>query len=119
MIPDKFRQGQYLEGLGEEQQVSLQLPILKQLLIRAARTFPQSPFRIFRPIEPPMLHASELHLPTLMTSTEEDELSLSNDEWLYPPTPPCLPPLELPICTFMDMSMHTAHVRPLRAKLHP
>jgi hypothetical protein len=32
-VPDEFRRGQYLEGLGEEQWVSLRLPVLEQLLV--------------------------------------------------------------------------------------
>jgi len=46
-IPDKFWEGEYLEGIGKGTQVSLRLPVIKNLLARASRTWPGTIFSIF------------------------------------------------------------------------
>ena len=49
VIPDEFRLGEYLEGIGSEGQVSLRLPALEALFVRASRTWPTSIFKTFAP----------------------------------------------------------------------
>jgi len=49
VIPQEFRQGEYLEGIGDDGTVSLRLPVLESLFLRASRTWPTSVFNIFAP----------------------------------------------------------------------
>jgi len=106
-IPDELREGQFLEGLGEEGIISLHLPILESLFRRASRTWPGTVFGIFAPASPPANHdncsnlrpltsATSAHLPMPPTTSEDETISLSEDEWMYPPSSTPFPTLELP-----------------------
>jgi hypothetical protein len=53
LIPEEFRGGEYLEGIGEGPRVSLRLPVVEDLLARASRTWPGTIFSIFNSAEPP------------------------------------------------------------------
>jgi hypothetical protein len=96
-IPDEFHDREFLEGLGEEGQVSLCLPLLKSLFARASRTWPNSIFKIFTPTRVPPIYDDRgyLQLPTLTSSTDNEQSS-SDQDWVYPPSPMPLPSLEIP-----------------------
>jgi hypothetical protein len=105
-IPEELCQGEFLEGLGMEGRVSLRLPMLESLFVRASRTWPDSLFKMFaRKCPRPSVYDNRgyLQLPTPETSSEDDMPSLehssaasSDIDWTYPPTPPPLPSLEAP-----------------------
>jgi len=121
-IPDKFREGEYLEGIGQEIRVCLRLPLVEKLLAHTSRTWPGTIFSIFSDSEYPearpgiaMLPEASHYLyhlcPSFITSsnvkhyhhisvtptTETDELISTDEDWIYPPTPPRLPSLKLPV----------------------
>lgn len=106
---------QYLEGLGQEHQVSLQFPVLESLFSCAARTCPKSIFNMFatKQISLDNDNHDNLQLPTPESSTDGSIPSLEDDcdssslnlnvsspntsdyDWAYPLTPPPLPNLEV------------------------
>jgi hypothetical protein len=47
-IPEELEDGAYLEALGPEARVSLHFPLVKSLFARAARSWPDTSFGIFR-----------------------------------------------------------------------
>ena len=108
-IPEELCQGEFLEGLGMEGRVSLRLPMLESLFVRASRTWPDSLFKIFaRKYSKPSFYDNRgyLQLPTPENSSEDDTPSLGHDstassdiDWTYPPSPSPLPSLELPHIT--------------------
>ena len=111
-IPEDFLEGQYLEGFGDEQQVSLRLPILEKLFARAGKDFPDSILGIFVP--DPFSVSSLLREPTPSSTTDDnDELSSTDDEWMYPESPPHLTPLGLPLHGFDDLQVHSEDEPPL------
>ena len=104
LIPDEFRGGEYLEGVGEGTRVSLRLPVLKDLLARASRTWPGTIFGIFSNTEPhepipssPVQPRAQHQFISITPTTEDDKLLSTDEDWIYPPTPPRLPSLELPV----------------------
>jgi len=113
-IPEELFQGEFLEGLGMEGQVSLRLPILESLFVRASRTWPDSLFKMFARKDPRPSFYDEhgyLQLPTPKSSSEDDIPSLEHDstvssdiDWTYPPTPPPLPSLKVPEPTVQPLS---------------
>ena len=113
-IPEELCQGEFLEGLGMEGRVSLRLPILESLFVRASRTWPDSLFKMFARKDPrPSFYDehSYLQLPTPESSSKDNIPSLEHDstvssdiDWTYPPTPPPLPSLEVPEPTVQPLS---------------
>ena len=113
-IPEKLCQGEFLEGLGMEGQVSLCLPILESLFVHASRTWPNFLFKMFARKDPRLFFYDEhnyLQLPNPETSSEDDMLLLEHDstassdiDWTYPLTPPPLPSLEVPQPTIQPLS---------------
>lgn len=105
VIPDEFRGGEYLEGIGEGTRVSLRLPIIEDLLARASRTWPGTIFSIFNnaelsaptPSTPIQRKNVNYHFISVTPTTEDDELSSTDEDWIYPPTPPRFPSLELSV----------------------
>jgi len=121
-IPDEFREGEYLEGIGQEIRVCLHLPLVEKLLARASRTWLGTIFSIFSDSEypeacpgiatlPEASHYLYHPCPSFVTSsnikhyrhisvtptTETDELTSTDEDWIYPPMLPRLPSLELPV----------------------
>jgi len=105
-IPDQFLEGHYLEGLGDEQHVSLRLPILDKLFVRAGKDFPESVLGIFMPN--PFSVSSLLREPTPGSTTDNDELSSTDAEWMYLESPPPLAPLGLPLRGFDELQFDSA-----------
>ena len=111
VIPDEFWLGEYLEGIGSDGQVSLRLPALESLFVRASRTWPTSVFKTFSPnitAPTPALSCHDvrgnLEAPTPSSTVDDvDELSSTDEEWMYPPTPPRLPTIELPLRQLEDL----------------
>ena len=105
LIPDEFRAGEYLEGIGESTRVSLRLPVVEDLLARASRTWPGTIFSIFNSAEPPEpaplspipRRSNQYQFISITPTTQDDELSSTDNDWIYPPTPPRLPSLEIPV----------------------
>jgi len=108
-IPDELQEEGYMEGLGEECQVSIRLPCLERLFTRAARSFPDSVFVLFAPN--PFSASSLMREPTPFSSTEEDELSSTTTEWVHPPSPPCPDALDLPLQNFDTLQMEPTDAR--------
>lgn len=105
LIPDDFRAGEYLEGVGEGTRVSLRLPVIEDLLARASRTWPGTIFSIFNsaelsesvPLSPIPRQPSQHQYISLTPTTQDDKLSSTDNDWIYLPTPPRFPSLELPV----------------------
>jgi hypothetical protein len=121
VIPNEFRQGEYLEGIGENGQVSLRLPFLESLFLRAGRTWPTSVFNVFasnntvpfQPFTVPIDTLDYLDFPTPSSTIDDtDELASTDEEWMYPPTPPRLPPIELPLRQFEDLRVRSSRNSP-------
>ena len=114
VIPNEFRQGEYLEGIGKDGQVSLCLPFLKSLFLRAGRTWPTSVFNIFAPSTTVPLQMMTIPFNTFKyldipmpssTTNDTDELESTDEEWMYPPTLLRLPHIELPFRQFEDLQV--------------
>ena len=89
--------------------MSLRLPLVENLFRRAAQTWPSSVFGIFMSLKPATSHndPNELRLASPTTTDEFDELSSTDEDWMYPPSPDPLPELELPVQQFADLRMTT------------
>jgi hypothetical protein len=114
LIPDDFRAGEYLEGVGEGTRVSLRLPVVEDLLARASRTWPGTIFSIFNstepqepaPLSPNPRRPNPYQFISITPTTQDDELSSTDNDWIYPPTPPRLPSMELPVTRRLE-DLHT------------
>ena len=109
-IPEELEDGAYLEALGPEARISLRFPLVESLFARAARSWPDTPFGIFRSPTPIVPNRPEdpvpvVRLPTASATTNDSIRSSSPEyDWQYPDSPQELPPLELPVTHFRTLT---------------